>query len=147
MDIIKKLKLVPNLIQAVYFLAVLFVVGFLSDMVGFGDFLYKFPVENFLAIVVTFTLAGVVKSYIESMKGVPVPKVSKARGFMPMAQRGIFDGIFLTIGLFVVGLLAGVVGLTEYLLDFQVLQNIVPLVITLSVAAIGVAYAKTKFKM
>lgn len=140
----KELKLKENLVQAVYLLAGLFILGFVAQFVGIGGFLYSFPMDNWIGLIVTFTVAGVLKTLVESK----VYKVNvKGHGTSAIVQKGLFTGIYMTIGLYLVGLLAGFVGFSQFLLDFQVMNNLFPIVVTLTLVAIIAEMVQEKFKL
>jgi len=140
----KDLKLKENLVQAVYLLVGLFILGFVAQFVGIGGFLYSFPMDNWIGLIVTFTVAGVLKTLVESK----VYKASvRGRGTSAIVQKGLFTGIYMTIGLYLVGLLAGFVGFSQFLLDFQVMNNLFPIAVTLMLVAMIAEWLQDKFKL
>lgn len=148
MDFVKATKetVKPSFFVALYLMVSLVILGYGATFIGFSDYLYNFPIKNFVGVLVTFTAAGIVKAVVE--KGIVKKEVDKIKGrtLKARVQRGIFNGIYYTVGLWAVGFLARYIGFEQYLLDFQVAANFFSVFVTLTLAAIVAEYLQEKLK-
>ncbi len=146
MDIVKKLNIMKNAVMAFWLLLALIVVGYLLGMVGFGAMFYKFPTENYIGLFVTLTVAGMIKDFVQEKIKFGVITGQRLSMSDKLMKAG-FNGVYYSIGLWAVAFLAGFVGFKQYLLDFNIAANFVPIVLTLAVAGFLAIEAKDRLKL